>query len=228
MNRWLPTASRLWKAVFLAACFGTALAAWSQPADQSEQRAPKRSQEEKSSNRTPDLSFNPSGPNLAPNGGFTKGDKFPEGWEPMPPHVDWIDVGGEHGKVIHFNVPRDVARSYGVKYLSDYIEVKPNHQYTFNFDFKKTAKIKLRVSVEGYMENEGNRRMCYDGPIEVYATGADWTRYGRRKPVTASTPDGRPVKWFRFKLYAYGPDAGEVWWDNIHLGELTSAPAKDL
>jgi len=142
--------------------------------------------------------------------------------------VEWIDVGGEHGKAIHFIVPRDVARTYGVKYLSDYIEIKPNHTYTFNFDFKKTGGISLTAYVEGYMEHEGSRRKIYDAPAFVYAPGKDWTRYGRRKPLTAATPDGRPVKWFRFKLYAYGGDAGEAWWDNIHLEELTAAPEKDL
>ena len=173
--------------------------------------------------------FKPKGTvNMAVNGDFTKGDKFPEGWEPMPPYVEWIDGGGDCGKCIHFKVPAPVAQSTGTKYWSDYIEVKTGHSYTFNFDCKVTGGLSLKVFLKGYMEHQGARREIYQAPVFVYGVGKDWQRYGRREVFSTSHPSGRNVKWVRFMLYAYGGDAGEAWWDNVWMEEVESKPEKDL
>jgi hypothetical protein len=175
-----------------------------------------------------DDKFIPKGPNLVPNGDFSKGGTFPDKWQPLPPHVEYIDAGGKNGKLVHFNVPRDVARSYGVHYLSDYIEIKPNSSYTYSFDCKKSGKVDLKVFLEGYIEHKGQRRKAYRSPVTPYFKTNGWERHGRREPFTPMHTSGRQIRWLRFSLYAYGGDAGEVWWDNIHMEELVISPEDDL
>ncbi|MCX7048918.1 MAG: hypothetical protein NTX50_25960 [Candidatus Sumerlaeota bacterium] len=177
----------------------------------------------------PKAEFMPrGGANMVVNGDFTKGDKFPEGWEPMPPYVEWIDGGGECGKCIHFKVPAPVAQSTGVKYWSDYIEVKTGHTYLFNFDCKVTGGLSLKVFLKGYFEIEGARREGYQSDAYVYGVGKEWQRYGRRQVSTIGTPSGRKVKWVRFMLLTTGGNAGEAWWDNFWLEEIENKPEKDL
>lgn len=172
--------------------------------------------------------FKPKGPNMVENGGFSEGADHPTHWDPMPPHVFYEDIGGEHGKVIHFKVPREVARTTGLKYWSDYIPVEPNHTYTFNFDCKAKGGVNLKVFLKGFMEHQGRRREIYRAPVHIYAGKGEWVRYGRREPFSTAHPSGRKVQWVRFMLYAYGGGEGEAWWDNFHMEEIVSTPEDDL
>lgn len=178
---------------------------------------------------TPDPRYIPQGENMLANGDFAKGDDFPEGWEPMSPGVEYLDLGGERGKAIHFEVEREVARTTGLKYWSDYIPVKPNRTYTFNFDCKKSGGVNLKVFLKGYMEHRGRRREIYRAPVHVYFKGdGDWERHGRREAFSTAHPSGRKVQWVRFMLYAYGSGKGEAWWDNFHMQEIEVSPEDDL
>jgi hypothetical protein len=129
------------------------------------------------------------------------------------------------GKCLRFDLDRERARSYGGLYYSDYVDLRPGATYRFQVRIKSsglTPMVFLKCSAEfppafGF---EGQRREVYRRPIHAQAT-ASWTTY-----TTDFTPrhSRYTPRWLRVMLYAYGADAGTVYFDNCILKEIKPPP----
>jgi len=164
-------------------------------------------------------------PNLLPNGSFEKGGGHPLGWEELPGYAQWVDSPDGPGKCVRFDLDRERARSYGGLYYSDYVTLRPGATYRFQVRIKSLRPTPM-VFLKCYGEFpaafgfEAQRREVYRRPIHAEATGA-WTTY-----TTDFTPkhDQYRPRWLRVMLYAYGAEAGTVYFDDCVLKEIKPPP----
>lgn len=159
-------------------------------------------------------------PNLLPNGSFEKGTGHPAGWEPLPDYVHWVANPDGPGRCIRFDLDRGRARSYGGLYRSDYIPLRPGATYRFQVRIKSLGLTPM-VFLKCYAQFPTQRREVYRRPIHAEATPA-WTTY-----TTDFTPRhaGYVPRWLRVQLYAYGAEAGTVYFDDCILKEIKPPPS---
>lgn len=189
-------------------------------------------------------------PNLVKNGDFEQGGANPEHWEPIEKEGIRIeDVGGEHGRVLRFDVPRDVARGPGLMYYSDYIPIETDTTYRFQMDVKidKNSGCTSILFIKGYADFRGRERLIYKRKKEIIfdkkgehndkTDPAYRAEHGIVRPdewgklsiyFTPQSPKGHKVlahrgvevpvvDRIRVDLYAYGGDAGTLWFDNVRI-----------
>ena len=170
--------------------------------------------------------------NLLPNGSFEKGADHPEGWEELPEYAQLVVSPDGPGRCITFDLDRERARSYGGLYRSDYVALRPGATYRFQVRIKSlgpTPMVFLKCYDElpakfGFglrpLRVPAERREVYRRPIHAEATGA-WTTY-----TTDFTPEHKQYtpRWLRVQLYAYGAEAGVVYFDDCVLKEIKPPP----
>lgn len=159
-------------------------------------------------------------PNLLADGAFEKGTDHPAGWEELPDYVGWVADPDGPGRVIKFDLDRQRARSYGGLYLSDYIPLRPGATYRFQVRIKSLGPTPM-VFLKGYAQFPTQRREVFRRPIHAEPTGT-WTTYTTDFAPRHSTYVPR---WLRVQLYAYGADAGTVYFDDCVLKEVKPPPA---
>lgn len=159
--------------------------------------------------------------NLLPNGSFEKGSDHPEGWEELPDYARWVANPDGPGRCIKFDLDRERARSYGGLYYSDYVTLRPGATYRFQVRIKSLRPTPM-VFLKGYDELPAKfgfpaeRREVYRRPIHAEATGA-WETY--TTDFTPRSPTYTP-RWLRAQLYAYGAEAGVIYFDDCILKEI--------
>ena len=160
-------------------------------------------------------------PNLLANGSFEKGTGHPAGWEELPDYAQWAANPDGPGKCIQFDLDRERARSYGGLYYSDPVTLRPGATYRFQVRIKSLRPTPM-VFLKCYDEFpdkfgfEAQRREVYRRPIHAEATQA-WTTYST--DFVPRHPRYTP-RWLRVMLYAYGAEAGQVYFDECILKEI--------
>jgi len=189
-------------------------------------------------------------PNLVKNGDFELGGDEPDHWEPITREgISIEDVGPPHGRVLRFDVPRDIARTTGLMYYSDYIPIQPDTTYRFQMDVKiaKSSGCTSIVFVKGYTDFRGREHMIYNRKKEIIFDKKDEHKDKTDPAYRAEHGIVRPDEWgklsiyftpqsprgskalehratampivdrIRVDLYAYGGDAGTIWFDNVRI-----------
>jgi hypothetical protein len=189
------------------------------------------------------------GKNLVVNGSFEFGQKFPANWEPLKEHMSWVeDPDGKSGKVVKFDMPKDVAATYGMLLYCEGIRVEPGATYRLRWRFKTMAPA-VKLFIKGY--DEFPKGADFEGqPREVFRSRKDpqygprvqneyergkWTEYGhdfvpfltgKEDPRTGRyVPSGRQPRCIRLMLYAYWPE-GVVYWDDVVVKKIKDAPVR--
>jgi len=165
-------------------------------------------------------------PNLLPNGSFEEGSEQPVGWEELPDYASWLANPDGPGKCMKFDLDRARARSHGGLYYSDYVTLRPGATYRFQVRIKSLRPTPM-VFLKCYDELPAKfgfpaqRREVYRRPIHAEPTGA-WETY--TTDFTPRSPQYTP-RWLRVMLYAYGGEAGVVYYDDCVLKEIKPPPA---
>ena len=189
-------------------------------------------------------------PNLVKNGDFELGGKNPDDWETIEKEgISVEDVGPPHGRVLRFDVAREIARTTGLMYYSGYVPIETDTTYRYQMDVKigKGSGCTSILFIKGYADFNGRERLIYKrkkeiifdkagkhndktdpayraehgivrpdewGKLSIYFTPQSpkgWKvleRRGKKMPV---------VDRIRVDLYAYGGDAGTIWFDNVRI-----------
>lgn len=188
------------------------------------------------------------GKSLVMNGGFEYGQKTPANWQPIKEHMSWVaDPDGKSGKVVRFDMPRDVAATYGMLLYSQPFNVEAGATYRIRWRFKSMAPA-VKLFIKGYdafakkFGFEGQDREVWrsrkdpqHGPRvqNEYETG-EWTEYGHDFVPFAGKTDARTGRFLRgpkqprairLMLYAYWPE-GVVYWDDIVVKKIKDAPIR--
>ena len=189
------------------------------------------------------------GKDLVLNGGFEHGQKDPANWDPLKENMSWVDdPDGKSGKVVRFDMPRDVAATYGMLLYSEAIRVEPGATYRLRWRFKTMAPA-VKLFIKGYAEFpkglgfEGQAREVFRsrkdpqyGPrVKNEYEKGKWTEYGhdfvpflvgKHDPKTGRfIKNTRQPRYIRLMLYAYWPQ-GVVYWDNIVVKKIKDAPVR--
>ncbi len=176
------------------------------------------------------------GPNLVV-GDFERGDRAPQGWDPLPKYVRWISeqkaTQGGANKLIRFSFPDSVAATSGVLYYSDYFPIEEGATYRFQCRWRTTGSA-VKVFIKCYDEIGTDFRRGTRGTRnskekrEVYRSQQNLK--GPAKQWNVQTEDFTPKhtqytpRWGRVMLYAYYP-AGTVDWDDVVVKQIVPAPA---
>lgn len=176
-----------------------------------------------------------TGPNLVRNTGFEDGKDHPDFWEPIsddpkhPQHrcVSWVQSPEEgKGKCIRFNIPQDIAATYGAAYYSDPIPIEDGTIYRFSIRVRSdgpTVKIFLkhyRFFPPGPNEKEGQWRETRRAPLNCVGERGQWATYTRDFRPHRTDAGGKVDPTItRIELYAYWPE-GVVYFDDVVLKKL--------
>jgi len=177
------------------------------------------------------------GKSLVMNGGFEHGQKTPANWQPIKEHMSWVeDPDGKSGKVVKFDMPRDIAATYGMLLYSQSFTVEEGATYRIRWRFKTMAPA-VKLFIKGYDEFpkgfgfEGQDREVWRsrkdpqyGPrVKNEYKRGEWTEYGHDFVPFVKGPK-RP-RHLRLMLYAYWPE-GVVYWDDIVVKKVKDAPVR--
>jgi hypothetical protein len=204
------------------------------------------------------------GKNLVMNGDFEVGQKTPANWEPLKEHMSWVEdpdgpspavptrrdgPGGKSHRCVKFDMPEDIAGSYGMLLYSQPFSVDVGATYRLRWRFKTLAPA-VKLFVKGYDEFpkeagfEAQDREVWRSrkdpqfgprvPKNDYKLG-EWTEYGHDfVPFVTGKTDpatGRLVRspkqprFVKLMLYAYWPK-GIVYWDDIVVKKIKDAPLR--
>lgn len=180
------------------------------------------------------------GPNLV-KGDFERGTDHPEGWDPLPEYVSWVNASsspGQSNRVIRFQFPKSVAASTGVLYYSEYFPIQENALYRFQCRWRSTGS-QVKVFIKCYDDlptrfqsrpNE-DRRGADASPgrelREVYRSQQNLK--GSAMTWNVHTEDFTPrhtqytPRQARVMLYAYWP-AGTVDFDDVVIKMIAPPP----
>ena len=132
---------------------------------------------------------------------------------------------GGSGKVIAFDLTKDIAETYGVAYYSDFVPVEEGAYYRVAAKVLAEAP-QVIIWVKGYGEFAGGeRRVIYDHQKRHYPKAAgEWEEY----LTEAFRPrhPGAKVRWVRIMLYAY-LRPGRVLFDDVRLQRVEVEGADD-
>lgn len=177
------------------------------------------------------------GRDLVMNGNFEVGQKTPANWEPLKEHMSWVtDPDGKSGKVVKFDMPEDIAATYGMLLYSQPFAVEEGATYRIRWRFKTMAPA-VKLFIKGYDEFpkefgfEAQEREVWRsrkdpqyGPrVENEYARGEWTEYGHDFVPFVKGPT-RP-RCLRLMLYAYWPK-GVLWWDDIVVRKIKDAPIR--
>jgi hypothetical protein len=189
-----------------------------------------------------------TGKNLVINGDFETGQLTPTAWEPLKEHMSWVrDPDGKSGKVVKFDMPQNIAATYGMLLYSRPIEIETGATYRLRWRFKTQAPA-VKLFIKGY--NSFTKEFGFKGQNrEVWRSRKDpqhgprvkneykrgeWTEYGHDFVPFAGKTDARTgrflrypkqPKYLRLMLYAYWPK-GVVYWDDIVVKKMGNAPER--
>lgn len=186
--------------------------------------------------------------NLVINGDFEAGQLTPTAWQPLKKHMSWVkDPDGKSGRVVKFDMPRDVAATYGMLLYSRPIKIETGATYRIRWRFKTMAPA-VKLFIKGYgtftkeFGFEGQDREVWRsrkdpqfGPrVKNEYKRGEWTEYGHDFVPFAGKTDARTgrflrypkqPKFLRLMLYAYWPK-GVVYWDDIVVKKIKDAPTR--
>jgi hypothetical protein len=190
------------------------------------------------------------GKNLVMNGDFEVGQKVPANWQELKEHMSWVDdPDGKSHKCVKFDMPEDIAGTYGMLLYSQPFAVEEGATYRIRWRFKTLAP-SVKLFVKGYDEFpkevgfEGQDREVWRSrkdpqfgprvPKNDYTLG-EWAEYGHDfVPFVSGKTDpatGRLVRspkqprCVKLMLYAYWPK-GVVYWDDIVVKKIKDAPLR--
>ena len=170
-----------------------------------------------------------TGPNLVKNPGFEDGKDHPDSWDPFGKDdqhdcVKWGDSPEGKGKCIQFDIPENIAATYGAAYYSDPISVKDGTVYRVSVRVRSdgpSVKVFLkhyRLFPAGPGEKEGQWRETRRAQLNCSG--------GRKGEWQTYTMDFHPHRGDKYdpevtkvELYAYWPK-GVVYFDDVVLKKL--------
>ena len=189
--------------------------------------------------------------NLVMNGGFEFGQKTPANWAPLKEHMSWVaDPDGKSGKVVKFDMPEDVAATYGMLLYSQPFEVEVGATYRLRWRFKTMAPA-VKLFIKGYDAFDANagfdaqdrevwrsrKDPQYGERVVQDYNREEWTPYGhdfvpyvrfprkRGEGFSTYAKAANQPRYLRLMLYAYWP-RGVVYWDDIDVRKIKDAPVR--
>jgi hypothetical protein len=174
--------------------------------------------------------------NLIMNGDFEVGQKAPANWEPLKEHMSWVDSPeGKQGKCVKFDMPEDVAATYGMLLYSQSYAVEEGATYRIRWRFRTNGPA-VKLFIKGYDEFHADFGFAGQDR-EVWRSRKDpqfrpelreyrlneWTEYGHDFVPFLKGP--KHPKYIRLMFYAYWPK-GVVWWDDIVVKKIKDAPMR--
>ncbi|HUV38885.1 MAG TPA: hypothetical protein VMY39_04695, partial [Planctomycetota bacterium] len=189
-----------------------------------------------------------TGKNLVMNGDFEHGQRTPANWEPLKAGMSWVDdPDGKSGKVVKFDIPEDVAATYGMLLYSQPFAIETGATYRIRWRFR-TDRPAVKLFIKGYdtfekeFGFEGQEREVWRsrkdpqfGPrVENEYERGEWTEYGHDFVPFAGKTDERTGRFLRgpkqpkvlrLMLYGYWP-AGVVTWDDVVVKKIKDAPVR--
>ena len=173
--------------------------------------------------------------NLLVNGDFEKGKDSPSGWETLKrPGLEWVDVGGRHGRVLRMRLDRPTARTTGLMYHSQPIPVEQGQTYGIKLQIKSMGP-RVIVFVKGYANVRGEEREIYRRKRQSRLPTGEWgifeTTFTPRSPMGAKALRHRNltlpiVDRVNVMLYAYHPE-GMVEFDNVAVWRVKEKGKQD-
>ena len=184
--------------------------------------------------------------NLVKNGDFEKGrpgGNGPEGWEAPVSGREWVDLGGEHGRIVRFTIPHKIAISDGFKYFSDKFPIQEGRTYRCQVDIR-TFGPSVVVFLQGLTTFRGQERQIYEKQIksDKRVKAREWSTLDfeftpqTSTAVSAKVLERRKldlphvemlrVEFFGYSTEYYGyrsPDGGVVEFDNVRIVEKPAA-----
>ena len=165
--------------------------------------------------------------------------------------MSWVaEPVGKSGKVVKFDIPRDVAATYGMLLYSQPFKVELGATYRLRWRFKTMAPA-VKLFIKGYDAFPG--KVGFEGQDrEVWRSRKDpqhgarvvqdynkkeWTTYGHdfvpyvRFPRKRGQDFGtyykaaKQPRYLKLMLYAYWPK-GVVYWDDIVVKKIKDAPER--
>ena len=189
-----------------------------------------------------------TGKNLVINGNFEHGQRTPANWQPLGKGMSWVDdPDGKSGKVVKFDIPRDVAATYGMLLYSQPFQIETGATYRIRWRFRTMAPA-VKLFIKGYATFgkdfgfEGQDREVWRsrkdpqyGPrVQNEYKRGEWTEYGHDFVPFAGKTDARTgrflrspkqPKYLKLMLYGYWPQ-GVVTWDDIVVKKIKDAPVR--
>lgn len=171
--------------------------------------------------------------NLVPNGDFEKrrsAGQGPADWEALKSGREWIDLKGEHGRIIRFTIPKKIAAGEGYKYFSDNFPIEQGKTYRCQIDIR-THGPSVVVFLEGMAQFQGELRRIYRKQIksDKRVKKGQWSRLDFTFTPQAPTQVSNKVLERRgiavptvtkmhVEFFGYHPE-GVVEFDNVRIFE---------